>query len=164
MPAMIERIAMLGLLLAWPAIGHTAEPFYLGRWTIISVECNPSTGCNDLETEPMRKLVGSMISIASRSIEGPSEVACPDRYESEGATAYSLFIFGLQNIALPPGGDLDAADPSGRYYDPQKLAERLGFRGFSWKALRCDGRYVYFADERHAAMAIDRTVLRLERR
>jgi hypothetical protein len=112
---MIERTALLALLLVWPATGQAAEPFYFGRWTIVSVECNPQTGCNDLETEPTRKLVGSIVAIRPRSIEGPKEIACPQGYESVGATAYTLFIFGLQNIPLPPGASVEVADPSGQY-------------------------------------------------
>jgi hypothetical protein len=111
----------------------------------------------------MRKLVESRVAIGLRSIDGPKEIVCPQGYESVGATAYTLFIFGLKNIQLPPDADIELADPSGQYYDPQKLAERLGLKGFSWKAIRCDGRYTYFADAKHAAMSVNRIVLRLDR-
>ena len=109
----------------------------------------------------MRKIVGSIVAIRPRSIEGPTEIARPHGYESVGVTAYTLFMFGLQNIPLPPDAPVEVADPSGQYYDPQKLAERLRFKGFSWKAIHCDGRYTHFADAKHAAMSVDRIVLRL---
>jgi hypothetical protein len=62
-------------------------------------------------------------------------------------------------VALPPDAPVELGDPSNQYYDPQKLAKRLGFKGFSWKAIHCDGRYNYFADAKHAAMSVDRIVL-----
>ena len=109
----------------------------------------------------MRKIVGSIVAIRPRSIEGPTEIALCAGIRSVGETAHTLFIFGVQNIPLPPDAPIEVADPSGQYYDPQKLAERLGFKGFSWKAIHCDGRYTYFADAKHAAMSVDRIVLRL---
>ena len=42
-------------------------------------------------------------------------------------------------VALPPDAPVELGDPSNQYYDPQKLAKRLGFKGFSWKAIHCDG-------------------------
>ncbi len=160
----IEGIVAAGLLLAWPAPGWSAGAFYVGQWTIVSVQCNPKTGCTDLDLEPMRKLIGASVSIGPASLTGPPEIACPHGYNSGGATAYDLFIYGLENIALPSDAPGEMANASGDYYDPQKLAEQFGFRGFSWKAIDCSGRYTYFAGASHAAMAVEHTVLRLERR
>ena len=159
----IEALIAGALLLAWPAPGRCAEPFYLGQWTIAAVECNPKTGCSDLDLAPMRTLIGATIAIGPHALTGPPEIACPGGYNVGGATAYSLFIDGLENVALPSDASDGMADASGDYYDPQKLAEQMGFRGFSWKAIDCAGRYTYFADAKHAAMAVEHTVLRLQR-
>jgi hypothetical protein len=164
MRATIEAIVAAALLAAWPASVRGAGATYLGQWTIVSVECNPKTGCSDLDLEPMRRLIGASVSIGPALLTGPTELACPQGYNVGGATAYSLFIFGLENIDLPSNEPDEMADSSGEYYDPQKLAERMGFRGFSWKTIDCGGRYTYFADVKHAAMAVEHTVLRLERR
>jgi len=69
-----------------------------------------------------------------------------------------------------PIGQDRLGDPSNQYYDPQKLAKRLGFKGFSWKAIHCDGANLagwlwingvteeMRAASRHFTLTADRTI------
>jgi hypothetical protein len=155
----------VALLLAWPGTAAATEPFYLGRWTIASVERGPWTCCHNEESlAALQRLVGSPVLIGPRAIEGPEGVGCRAGYQQGGATAYTMFEGGLHNVTLPPEAPAAMANASGDYYDPQKLAERFGFRGFSWKALRCDKDwYLFFADPKNAAARVDQFIVMLKR-
>ena len=73
-------------------------------------------------------------------------------------------------VALPPDAPVELGDPSNQYYDPQKLAKPLGFKGFSWKAIHCDGAglagWLWIngvteemrAASRHFTLTADRTI------
>ncbi len=56
--------------------------------------------------------------------------------------------------------------PDGDYYSPQKLAERYGFKGFSWKTLAVGGKsdtYFYFPDRATAVFQIEDILLVMKR-
>jgi len=76
----------------------------------------------------------------------------------DGSTAPQLFQGKFAQIPMPDGAPADEAGPDGYYYSPQKLAERYGFKGFSWKALAVGCKadtYFYFPD-RNTALFPDR--------
>jgi len=73
---------------------------------------------------------------------------------------------GPELATLPPDLErairfTDEADPGGEYFAPEVLAERLGFRGFSWKALttgcRANGgdTQIYFSGPNVAAFRLE---------
>jgi len=161
---------ILFLLLA----GMTARaetPFYLGAWTIVSVE--PGVWTNGYyETDKLteaRKLVDAPVVFGPNSVEGPLPLGCPRaHYGLDGATAHDLFDGKLEQIYSSQTPSPDESDPSGEYFAPEVLAERLGFRGFSWKALTTgcamDGTgQIYFSSPNSAAFRIGDFVVTLKR-
>jgi hypothetical protein len=105
------------------------------------------------------------------SVEGPPQIAGPRaRYGLDGATAHDLFDGKLVQVWSSQTPTPDEADPSGQYYAPENLAERLGFRGFSWKVLttgcRTDGAdtHIYFSGANTAAFRSDDFVVMIKRK
>jgi hypothetical protein len=160
------------LLLVFAAPAKASAPFYLGTWMIASVE--PGMWTNGYyeadKLAELRKLVDAAIVFGPRSIEGPPQIACPKaQYGLTGATARDLFDGRLVHAWSGMTPEPDEADPSGQYYAPENLAERLGFRGFSWKALttgyRADGSdmQIYFSTPNTAAFRFDDFVVMIKR-
>jgi hypothetical protein len=158
--------------LAWPAVAaaaSAAEQFYLGSWTIVSADPAPwaATYQEDARAEPAAKLAGSHVVFGPHSVEGPAGIACiRATYAMDGFTAPQLFQGRLAHIPLPDGTPAEEAGPDGHDYSPQKLAERYGFKGYSWKALAVGCRtdtYFYFPDRKTAVFQIEDLLLVLKR-
>jgi hypothetical protein len=156
---------------AWPAIaaaGSSAPPFYLGNWTIVSAEPAPwaANWLDQARAQPAAGLAGSHVVFGPRSVEGPEGIACRRaQYRMEGFTAPQLFQGKFASVVLPAGASPDEASPDGDYYDPVKLAERYGFKGFSWKALATGCKadtYFYFPDRKTAVFRIEDILLVLK--
>jgi hypothetical protein len=117
-----------------------------------------------------RKLVDATITFGPRSVDGPAPLACPRaNYGLDGATASDLFDEKLVQVYSSQTPSREESDPSGEYFAPQVLAERLGFHGFSWKALTTgcamDGTgQIYFASANSAAFRIGDFVVMMKRK
>lgn len=158
--------------IAWSVLAVAAptdKQFYLGSWTIVSAEPAP-WAANYLEqarAEPAAKLAGSHVVFDARSVQGPEGIACARAtYKMDGFTAPQLFQGRFGHIPLPEGAQADEASPDGHDYSPQKLAERYGFKGFSWKALVVGCKadtYFYFPNRKTAVVAIEDIFLVLKR-
>ena len=159
------------LLLAG-ATARAETPFYLGAWTIVSVE--PGVWTNGYyEADKLaeaRKLVDATITFGPRSVEGPPPLACPRaHYGLDGATAHDLFDGKLVQVWSSKTPTPEEADPSGQYFAPDVLAARLGFHGFSWKTLTTgcplDGTgQIYFSSQNSAAFRIGDFVVMMKRK
>lgn len=155
--------------LALPTAVSAAEPFYLGSWTIVSAEPAPwaANYQEQAKAQPAAKLAGSRVVFGSRSVQGPEGIACARAaYAMDGSTAPQLFQGRFGHVPLPDGAPLEQASPDGYNYSPQKLAERYGFKGFSWKALAvgCNAdTYFYFPDRKTALFQIEDILLVLKR-
>ena len=105
---------------------QAADTFYLGRWKIDSAVVAPWwTDASKPDDAEMKDLVGKIIVITSKSIQGPRQHACPDpRYKVKSYPADMLFQGSF--------GEMHERDKSA---DPAKIAAKLGFRGSSWKTL-----------------------------
>jgi hypothetical protein len=104
----------------------------------------------------MKTLVGKSILIAAKAIKAPKTLACTDpHYQVTDAGADMLFEGELEEVKLN-GGTATA----------QQLAEKLGFKGTSWKTLDpgCENEIQYhFLDERTAEFALDNYVYVLKK-
>jgi hypothetical protein len=151
-----------------PAAALADDPFYLGAWTVVSAEPGPwvrSFGEDDLAAA--HKLVGTRVVFGKQSVEAPEFIACTHaRYFTGGATAHSMFDSRLTNVPLPEGAPTEDADTYGHNLRPGKAAERLGFKGFSWKTLStaCTSSdhpvpTIYFANPRVAVFQLDDVVV-----
>ena len=160
------------LLLLAGATARAEAPFYLGTWTVVSVE--PGAWTNgyyeaDKLTE-LRKLVDATIVFDPRSVEGPPAIACPRaRYTLDGATAHDLFDEKLVQVYSSQTPSPDESDPSGEYFAPEVLAARLGFHGFSWKALSTgcaanETSQIYFSSPNSAAFRVGDFVVTIKRK
>jgi len=134
-----------------------ADPFYLGTWKIDSAIAGPwvATPFPD-DTAEMKTLVGKTITIDAKAIKAPKTLACADpHYQMTDAGADMLFEGELEEVKLN-GGTATA----------QELAEKLGFKGSSWKTLDpgCENEIQYhFLDERTAEFALDNYVYVLKK-
>jgi hypothetical protein len=168
----VETLAATLLLFFAGVTARAETPFYLGAWTIASVE--PGMWANYVEPDrltELRKLVDASIVFGPRSVEGPPQIACPKaHYGLDGATAHDLFDGRLVHAWWWKTPASDEADPSGEYYAPEKLAERLGFRGFSWKVLTTGCRAdesdmrIYFSSVNTAAFRVKDFVVMIKRK
>ncbi|MGA8400975.1 MAG: hypothetical protein WB697_13875 [Stellaceae bacterium] len=168
----VAALACVFVLLLAGMTSRAETPFYLGDWTIASVEPGVwTTGYYEADklTE-LRKLVGAPIIFGPRSVEGPPPIACPRaQYGLDGATAHDLFDGRLEKVWSSPTPSPDESDPSGEYFAPEVLAARLGFRGFSWKALTTgcamDGTgQIHFSSPNNAAFRIGDFVVTIKRK
>src|ERR1051326_3377171 len=86
----IAAVVMGGMAISLSA----AEPFYLGKWKIESAKMAPwwdAKTRKPTEAE-MKSLVGKMITITPRGIQGPRALACKEvRYEVKEYAADMLF-------------------------------------------------------------------------
>jgi hypothetical protein len=83
-----------------------------------------------------------------------------------GSPLPSCFRAGLLIYLCRTGRRRDQASPDGYDYSPQKLAERYGFKGFSWKALAVGCKadsYFYFPDRKTALFQIEDILMVLKR-
>jgi hypothetical protein len=168
----VETLATTLLLLFAGVTARAATPLYLGAWTIASVE--PGMWANYVEPDKLtelRKLVDAPIVFGLRSIDGPPQIACPQAANVlGGATANELFDGRLVHAWWWKTPAPDEADPTGQYYAPENLAERLGFRGFSWKVLitgcRADSSdmRIYFSSANTAAFRFEDFVVTIKRK
>jgi hypothetical protein len=151
---------------------RAATAFYLGAWVVASVE--PGMWANYYEADKLaelRKLVDAPIVLSPRSVDGPPQIACPQAENGlSGETAHDLFDGKLEHAWWWQTPTPDEADPSGQYFAPEVLAERLGFRGFSWKALttgcRANGSdmQIYFSSANTAAFRFEDFVVMIKRK
>jgi hypothetical protein len=168
----VETLATTLLLIFGSVTARAETPFYLGAWTIASVE--PGMWANYGEPDKLgelRKLVDAPVVFGPRSVDGPPQIACPQaEYGLSGATAHELFDGRLVHAWWWKTPAPDETDPSGQYYAPENLVERLGFRGFSWKVLttgcRADGgdMHIYFSSPNNAAFRIEDFVVTINRK
>jgi hypothetical protein len=95
--------------IAWPVVaaaGSTAQPFYLGSWTIVSAEPAPwaANYQEQAKAEPAAKLAGSHVVFGPHSVQGPEGIACARAtYAMDGFTAPQLFQGRFAHIPLPDG-------------------------------------------------------------
>ena len=104
-----------------------AEPFYLGTWKITSAAVAPWQDGRPYESDlaEMKSLVDKLVVIQASAIGGPRPVACKGpKYRVKEYPADMLFQGAF--------GEMHRRDKSA---DPGKIAEKLGFRGSSWKTL-----------------------------
>ena len=168
----IAALACTLFLLLAGVTSRAEAPFYLGAWTIVSVE--PGVWTNGYyeadKLAELRQLVDASITLGPHSVEGPPPIACPRaQYTLDGATAHDLFDERLVKVYSSQTPSPDESDPSGEYFAPEVLAARLGFRGFSWKALTTgcpanEAATIYFSGQNSAAFRIGDFVVAIKRR
>lgn len=168
----VAALAYALFLLLVDTMARAETPFYLGAWTIVSVE--PGVWTNGYyEADKLaeaRKLVDASIKFGPRSVDGPPPIACPRaHYGLDGATAHDLFDGKLVQVYSSQTPSPDESDPSGEYFAPEVLAGRLGFRGFSWKVLTtgCPANgtgQIYFSSPNSAAFRIGDFVVSIKRK
>jgi len=102
------------------------DAFYLGTWKITSAVAAPwADPGRKPDSSEMRSLVGKMIVVKTKEIAGPRPMACKDpNYRVKDFPAGMLFQGAFE--------EMQTRDKSA---DPVKIAEKLGFRGSSWKTL-----------------------------
>jgi hypothetical protein len=103
------------------------EAFYLGTWKIASAVEAPWT---DPKWKPdpaeMKSLVGKMVVFKANEIAGPRIMVCQGpNYRVVEIPAEGLFQ-----------GAFDEMHTRDKSVDPLKLAQKVGFRGTSWKSLQ----------------------------
>lgn len=118
-------LSLAGAVLLVPAL-RAADAFYLGAWKITSAAVAPWADSERRpDTTEMRFLVGKTVTFEKHRILGPRQTACPDpKYEVKDYPADMLFEGAF--------GEMHGRDKS---IDPAHLAEKLGFKGSSWKTL-----------------------------
>ena len=117
--------ATLALLANSPA--PAADAFYLGKWKIVDAKVAPwaDEKVRKPDTDEMKSLVGTTVTIEPKAIRGPRALACTDaRYKVKEYPADMLFQGAF--------GEMHERDKSA---DPGKIAEKIGFRGSRWKTL-----------------------------
>jgi len=125
-----RRVRLAGLmLLAGAGIfpGLAADAFYLGTWKIDSaVEApwaNPKWKPDQAE---MKALVGKTVVFKTNEITGPRIMVCKGpNYRVVEIPAEGLFQ-----------GAFDEMHTRDKSVDPLKLAQKVGFKGTSWKSLQ----------------------------
>lgn len=171
----VALLLLLSLMAAQVLVTHVgatqaeaAEPFYLGRWRIVSAVAAPWAGTVDpAALAQARSRVGEVLTFRPDAVDGLAPLACAHpHYLVTGATARTLFDEKLDHVTLPADARVEDRDASGDYYSSTVLAERLGFRGFSWKALatRCQPDFhVFFPTPAEAMFAVDDIVVTMAR-
>jgi hypothetical protein len=147
--------ALLVLAAALPA--PAADAFYLGKWKILEAKVAPwADKERKPDTEEMKSLVGTTVTIDAKGIRGHRALACTGvRYEVKEYPADMLF----QGMF----GEMHERDKSA---DPVKIAEKLGFRGSQWKTLEtgCGAEIDYhFLDTVTAAFGLNNYVYILKK-
>jgi hypothetical protein len=146
----------LGILLS--AAAFSADPpFYVGTWKIESAAVAPwwtdSKRPDDAET---KGLVGKIVKIMPKSIEGPRQVACAGpRYQVKDYPADMLFQGSF--------GEMHLRDKTA---NPSKVAAAAGFVGTKWKTLEtgCGNEVDYhFIDASTAAFGLNNYIYRLRK-
>lgn len=144
------------MLLAVPL--SAADPFYIGKWKIVSAEVAPwwEDKAHKPDAAGVRAYVGKTVTFASRSITGPALLGCTrTQYKLDDRPADSLFQGEF--------GEMQIRDKS---VDPAKIAASLGFKGTSWKTLEtgCVAEIDYhFLDASTAAFGLDNYVYMLKK-
>jgi hypothetical protein len=103
-----------------------ADPFYLGTWKIDSAVVAPwADPAHMSDATEMKSLVGKTVVFKPSEIVGPRQVACKGpKYKVKDYPADMLYQGAF--------GEMHSRDKS---VDPQKVAEKLGFKGKSWKTV-----------------------------
>ena len=131
MPPLPRLLSCLGFAALLTAIGasssHAADEFYVGRWKIESAAVGPWWNRPAEKPDPAesRQLVGKVVTITARGIQGPRQVAC-------GNPRYEVRIYPADMLFEGMFGEMHERDKSA---DPAKIAAGVGFRGSSWKTL-----------------------------
>jgi len=147
-------VAAMALCLGTAA---AADPFYLGTWKIDSAVAGPWVDAPFPEdTAESKTLIGKTVTISAKGIKGPKVLSCAKpQYQVTDTGPEMLFQ-----------GELEEPHLNGKPDTPQQLAEKLGFKGTSWKTLDtgCENELEYhFLDERTAAFGLDNYVYMLKK-
>ncbi len=134
-----------------------ADPFYLGTWKIASAVAAPWA---DSDRKPdqteMRSLAGKTVIVKTNEMVGPRALACKGpKYEVKDYPADMLFQGAF--------GEMHLRNKSA---DPAKIAEKLGFRGSSWKTLEtgCANELdLHFLDPATAAFGLNNYIYTLKK-
>lgn len=134
-----------------------ADPFYLGTWKIASATPGPwADRDRKLDAKEMQSLVGQTVIVKTNEMVGPRALACMGpKYEVKDYSADMLFQGAF--------GEMHSRDKSA---DPVKIAEKLGFRGSSWKTLEtgCANELdLHFLDPNTAAFGLNDYVYMLKK-
>jgi hypothetical protein len=150
------RQVLCAILMAVPL--SAAEPFYIGKWKIVSAEVAP--WWEDASRKPdaagIRTLVGKTVTIKAKTIKGPRILACK-------RTQYKVTDYPADFLFQGAFGEMQRRNKSA---DPGKVAAKLGFRGSSWKTLEtgCEAEIDYhFIDSTTAAIGLDNYVYTLKK-
>ena len=150
---------LVGVLLSTLSpMASAADPFYLGKWKIVSAVVAPwwEDRAHKPDEAEVRSLLGKTVTITSKAIQGPRILACMGtRYQVKDYPADFLFQGAF--------GEMQIRDKS---VDPVKVAATVGFRGSSWKTLEtgCDVEIDYhFIDPTTAAIGLNNYVFTLKK-
>ena len=112
--------ALAGVLLA-------SDRFYFGTWKIDSAVVAPWwTDAGKPDDGESKALVGKTITIAAGAISGPGILACKGPH-------YKVVEVPAEGLFQGAFDEMHRRDSSA---DPAKLAEKVGFKGKSWKSLQ----------------------------
>ena len=156
----MRRLSLTLVLAAMAAsVAAGDDGFYLGTWKIVSAAVAPwaSERERPLTTAEMKALVGKTITIETKGIRGPRQLACsPVRYEVKEYPADMLFQ-----------GAFGEMHDKNKSVDPAKVAAGVGFRtGAKWKTLEtgCAVEIDYhFIDPATAAFGLNDYVYTLKK-
>jgi hypothetical protein len=154
---MVRFLIFAALLSAGPA-PCADDAFFLGAWKIVSAVDAPwATSWLQPDAGERKELVGRAVTFERHRILGPRQVACPDpKYEIKDYPADMLFEGAF--------GEMHSRDQS---IDPARIAEKLGFKGSSWKTLEtgCANEIDWhFIDQTTAAIGLNNSVYILKKR
>jgi len=152
---MILRMAVATLILGISA--SAADPFYFGAWKIDSAVVGPWwTEKQQPDPAEMKSLVGKTFRISAAGITGPRQVNCArPKYQVKDYPADMLFQGSF--------GEMHSRDKT---VDPAKVAEKVGFKGSSWKTLETGcGNEVdfHFMDPSTAAFGLNNYIYILKK-
>jgi hypothetical protein len=118
-------VKLLTLLTLSTAL-FAADPFYLGTWKITgAVEAPWADAAHKNDAAEMKSLVGKTVIFKAAEIVGPRQLACK-------APHYAVKDYPADMLFQGAFGEMHTKDKSA---DPQKLAEKVGFKGKSWKTV-----------------------------
>ena len=124
-----SRLSCL-ILLSYPFVSlalRAGDESYLGTWKIASASIAPwwTDKAHEPDASETKSLVGKIVIIKAKSIEGPRQVACR-------APKYKMLDYPADMLFQGMFGEMHERDKS---IDPGKVASQVGFRGSRWKTL-----------------------------